>query len=206
MNLRRSFFGFSLPLVVGLLSFAAVSAFSQDKDWRPVSPADLQASQPIVEPSADAEAIFWEVRVDDSSTEALALRHYVRIKLFTERGRENFARHDVAFTKGTKIKDFEARVTKPDGTTAFVNKDQVLERDVVKANGFKVRAKTIAFPGLEIGSVVEYRYKEVIENAEANMRLIFQREIPIREIAYYIKPFAGTRALAYQPYNVGNKV
>jgi hypothetical protein len=203
MNLRRPFFGFSRLCAVGLCAFAAVSVFSQDKGWRPVSPADLQASAPVVEPSADAEAIFWEVRVDDSSTDALAMRHYVRIKLFTERGREEFARHDVTFTKGTRIKDFEARVTKPDGTTAFVDKEQVLERDIVKANGFKVRAKTIAFPGLEIGSVVEYRYKEVIENAEANMRLVFQREIPIREVAYYIKPFAGTRAMAWQPYNVG---
>lgn len=204
MNFRRPFFGFSQLFVCGLFAFVSVSAFSQDKDWRPVSPADLQASAPVVEPSADAEAIFWEVRVDDSSTDALALRHYVRIKLFTERGREDFARHDVTFTKGTRIKDFEARVTKPDGTTAFVDKEQVLERDIVKANGFKVRAKTIAFPGLEVGSIVEYRYKEVIDDAAANMRLIFQRSIPIREIAYYVKPFAGERSLAYQPFNVGN--
>jgi hypothetical protein len=204
MSLRRPFFGFTQVLAVCFLLFTATSALSQGKDWRPVSPADLQASTPLVEPNADAEAIFWEVRVDDSSTQELALRHYVRIKLFTERGRENFARHDVSFTKGTKIKDFEARVTKPDGTTAFVDKEQVLERDIVKANGFKVRAKTIAFPGLEIGSVVEYRYKEVINDGAANMRLIFQRDIPIRQIAYFVKPFAGTRALAYQPFNVGN--
>lgn len=203
MSLSRPFFGFSLPLGIALSSLVAVSAFSQDKDWRPVSPADLQASAPVVEPSADAEAIFWEVRVDDSSTEALALRHYVRIKLFTERGREEFARHDVTFTKGTKIKDFEARVTKPDGTVSLVDDEQVLERDIIKANGFKVRAKTIAFPGLEVGSIVEYRYKEVIEDAEANMRLIFQRDIPIRQIAYFVKPFAGTRSLRYQPFNAG---
>lgn len=185
--------------------FISTSVVAQDKDWRPVSAADLQATKPLVEPDADAEAIFWEVRVDDSSADELALRHYVRIKLFTEKGRDNFARHDVAFTKGTKIKDFEARVTKPDGTTAFVKKDDVLERDIVKANGFKVKAKTVAFPGLEVGSVVEYRYKEVIDSAQANMRLVFQRDVPIRDITYYVRPFAGNRSMAYHNFNTDVK-
>ena len=187
-----------------ITTFLPAIIVAQDKDWRPVAPIDLQATKPVVEPDADAEAIFWEVRVDDSSADELAMRHYVRIKIFTDRGREDFARHDVAFTKGTKIKDFEARVTKPDGSVAYVNKDDVHERDIVKASGFKIRAKSIAFPGLEVGSIVEYKYREVIDDGAANMRLIFQREIPIREIAYYVKPFSGTNAMAYQPFNTGN--
>src|SRR5688572_19969954 len=187
-----------------LLVLFSMPTIAQDKDWRPVTPQELSAKTPAVEPDADAEAIFWQVRVDDSAANELALRHYVRIKIFTERGREEFSKHDVNFTKGTRIKDFEARVTKPDGSVALVNKDAVLEREIVKANGFKVKAKTIAFPGLEMGSIIEYRYKEVVDNSEATMRLIFQRKIPIRDIAYYIRPFSGERALAYQPFNVGN--
>lgn len=199
---KRSLLAFWSLFVATLFVFSASKMSAQDKGWRPVASADLQASTPTVEPGADAEAIFWEVRVDDSSSNELALRHYVRIKIFTEKGREDFARHDVNFTKGTKIKDFEARVTKPDGSVSYAGKDDVFERDIVKANGFKVKAKTIAFPGLDVGSVVEYRYKEVIDDAAANMRLIFQREIPIREIAYYVKPFSGTRAMAYHPFNM----
>ena len=33
--------------------------------WRPVDPADIALKAPIVEPDADAEAIFWDIRVDD---------------------------------------------------------------------------------------------------------------------------------------------
>ncbi|QYO65864.1 hypothetical protein [Leptolyngbya sp. 7M] len=98
---KRSLLAFWSLFVATLFVFSAVNVSAQDKGWRPVAPADLQASTPIVEPGADAEAIFWEVRVDDSSTNELALRHYVRIKVFTEKGREDFARHDVNFTKGT---------------------------------------------------------------------------------------------------------
>lgn len=201
ISLAKPFSVLSLCCAFALSSFFV---FGQDKDWRPILPADLQSTAPVVEPNADAEAIFWEVRVDDSSVDELALRHYVRIKLFTERGREDFARKDIAFTKGTQIKDFEARVTKPDGTSSIVKKEDVLERDIVKADGFKIRAKTIAFPGLEVGSIIEYRYKEIVNDGAANMRLIFQRDVPIREIAYFVKPFSGDRAMAYHPFNAGN--
>ena len=188
--------------VLSLLCALSFATFAQD--WRAVAPTELQSASATVDPAADAEAIFWEVRVDDSSTSELSLKHYVRIKIFTERGRDDFSRHDVAFTKGTRIKDFQARVTKKDGTQAFTTDKDVMERDIVKANGFKVRAKTIAFPGLEVGSIVEYQYKEVVSDAEANMRLIFQREVPIREISYFVKPFSGDRSMGFFRFNVGD--
>ena len=192
-------------LSITFLMIACATAISaQDKDWRPVTPEELQMKTPKVEADADAEAIFWEVRVDDSSADELALRHYVRVKIFTERGREKFSKHDILFPKGTRIKDVEARVTKPDGTAVFLKKEDVLEREIVKANGFKIKAKSFALPGLEVGSIVEYRYKEVEENGSANMRLIFQREIPIQTISYYVRPFAGDRSLAYHSFNVGD--
>ena len=197
---------FAKPLsVLSLLcAFVFFSAPSYSQDWRPVDPSELQASKAVVDPAADAEAIIWEVRVDDSNAQELSLRHYVRIKIFTERGREDFSRHDIAFTKGTRIKDFEARVTKLDGTSVVAGDKDVLERDIVKAGGFKVRAKTIAFPGLEVGSIVEYRYREVLTDTAANMRLHFQREVPIREVTYYVKPFAGDRSMGYFRFNVGD--
>jgi hypothetical protein len=183
--------------------FAVVSSVAQDKDWRPVSPAELQAKTGVVEADADAEAIFWEVRVDDSSRDELALRHYVRVKIFTERGREQFSKHDLVFMKGTRVKDVEARVTKPDGTAVSLKKEDVLEREIVKANGVKVKAKSFALPGLEIGSIVEYRYREVYDNAAANMRLVFQREVPIQNISYFVKPYSGENAMYYEKFNVG---
>ena len=182
----------------------AQAVLGQDKDWRQVSADDLSSKTPVVEPGADAEAIFWEVRVDDSSTDGLTLKHYVRVKIFTEKGRDEFSKYDIPFLKGSRIKDVEARVTKPDGSIVFLNKEDVLEREIVRASGVKIKAKTFALPGLEVGSVVEYRYKEVIENAEANMRLVFQHDIPVRTISYYVKPFSGSRAMYYQAFNVGN--
>jgi len=198
---RRLHFLAAIVFLTGLLS-VVVSA--QDKDWRPVTPAELSSKQPIVEPDADAEGIFWEVRVDDSSANSLALKHYVRVKIFTERGRETFSKYDIPFTKGTKIKDVEAKVTKPDGTSVLLKKEDVVERDIIKANGFKLRVKSFAPPGLEIGSILEFRYSEALSNASANMRLILQREIPLQAVTYWVKPFEGDQGMAFHSFNVDN--
>jgi hypothetical protein len=59
---------------------------AQQGGWREVSREELQMKTSRVEPDADAEAIFWEVHVDDSSEYELVRKHYVRVKIFTERG------------------------------------------------------------------------------------------------------------------------
>ena len=101
--LRRPYF--VLLLTCAFLTFIATSARPQDKDWRPVSPEDLSSKTPVVEPDADAEAIFWEVRIDDSSESDLSQKHYVRVKIYTERGREKYSKFDIPFTRHMKIKE-----------------------------------------------------------------------------------------------------
>lgn len=191
---------FILPLFlicVGLL-FPA-TAFADD--WKPVDPADLALKGPLVEKDADAEAIFWEVRVDDSVLEELSLRNYVRIKVFTDRGKESQSKVDLPYAGSNRIKDIAARVIKTDGTIVELKKEDVLERTIVKASGVKVKAKSFALPGVEPGSIVEYRWREVRPNGSANrLRLQFQRDIPAETVTYFIKPYRGMR---YMPFHIG---
>src|SRR6185295_9635063 len=94
------------------------------EEWRPVDPADLALKSAVVEPNADAEAIFWDIRIDDGGENDLVLNHNVRIKTF-------------------------------------------------------------AFPGIEPGAIIEYKWKEVRSNSSANnMRLQFQRDIPVQAVTY----------------------
>ncbi len=180
---------------------AASAVFAQDKDWRPVSPAELAAKTPVVEADADAEATFWEVRIDDSSDEDLSLRHYVRVKIFTERGREKYSKFDIPFTKRMKIKELSARVVKPDGSFTEIKKEEIFDREIIKVGGVKVKAKSFAVPNIEPGVIVEYRYKETINDAGAQgMRLAFQRDIPIQNLSYFYKPYNSENP-SYQNYN-----
>src|SRR3982751_5877356 len=93
---------FLLPLFLALVCLVilyAPSVLADDNGWKPVDPAELSSTTPVVEPNSDAEAIFWEVRMDDSQTEDLVLKHYIRIKVFTDRGRESQSKVDLPFGK-----------------------------------------------------------------------------------------------------------
>ena len=190
-------------VVIALLTTSIMPvAIAGGEEWRPVDSADLALKAPIVEPNADAEAIFWDVRIDDGGANDLVLSHYVRIKIFNERGRDKHSKVDLPYIGGVKIKDVAARTIKSDGTVVELLKDDIIEKTVVKANGLKLKTKTFAFPGIEPGAVIEYKWKEVISNASANnMRLQFQREIPIQAVTYRIKPMR-TGLLDVRPFNM----
>lgn len=195
-----------LVIVCLLLPATALPAFAAGDDWRPVNPEELALKTPVVEKDADAEAIFWEVRVDDGPVGELIFTHYLRIKVFTERGRESESKIDIPFGKiygsNIKVKDIAARTIKPDGTIVELKKEDIFERDIVKASGVKLRAKSFAMPGVEPGSIIEYRWREVRGNESAqNTRLHFQRDIPVQSVKYYIKPYpyaeGGMRAQVF---------
>lgn len=193
-------------VVIGLLLAATGTSWSRvragGEEWRPVDAAHLALKAAIVEPNADAEAIFWDIRIDDGGANDLVLSHYVRIKIFTERGRDNHSKVDIPYVGRTKIKDVAARTIKPDGSIVELAKEDIVEKVVVKISGLKLRTKTFAFQGLEPGAIIEYRWKEVISNASAdNMRLQFQRDIPVQAVTYRIKP-AGKKDFNIRNYNM----
>ncbi len=186
-----------------LLCLPAAVLGGGDNDWRPVTPAELEMKTPKVEADADAEVIFWEVRVDDSDPQSLVMKHYIRVKIFTERGREKYSKHDIPFPEGVKIKDIMARVIKADGTIVELSKADVFEREIIKTDKIKVKAKSFAVPNIEPGVIVEYRYSEVFAHGWAeDMRMVFQHDVPIENISYYFKPAGSVR---YLTFNMENK-
>jgi hypothetical protein len=183
-----------LPLLLVCLGFLCPVSVSAGDDWRPVDPADLALKTAIVEKDADAEAIFWEVHLSDDvdgGTPRTVFRHYVRIKVFSERGRESQSKIDIPFLSSWKIQDIAARTIKPDGSIVELKKEDVLERTIEKLNGTKIKAKSFAMPGVEPGAIVEYRWKEIRNDRLANyVRLYFQRDVPVQLVKYYIKPLS----------------
>ncbi len=190
-------------LICLLLTFTAKTALAGDDIvWRPVTPAELEMKKPLVEPDADAEAIFWEVRLDDKDSSKLAYNHYIRVKIFTEHGRERFSKFDIPFGKNKKVENVAARVIKPDGSIVELKPEDIVEREIIKAGKIKIKAKSFAVPGIEPGVIVEYQYKEVLkEDSASGERLIFQRDIPLQRVSYYVRPYSGSK-LSYNFYNM----
>lgn len=190
--MRFSHFYYSLVALVCLL-VAPVLAVS-GSDWKPVDPGELALKAPLVEKDADAEALFWEVRVADEvdgGSPRTVLTHYVRIKIFTERGRESQSKIDIPFLNDWSIKDIAARTIKPDGSIIEIKKSDILERIIVKEGGRKIKAKSFAMSGVEPGAIIEYRWREVRNDQLAMyLRLYFQRDVPVQTVRYLIKPLS----------------
>ncbi len=186
MKLSRSF----APLLMGFACLILISAPATAQQWKPIDPTHLALKAPVVEKDADAEALLWEVYINDSSDTTTDFIHLVRIKIFSERGKETQSKIDIPYFTGVSIKDIAGRTIKPDGTIVEVKKDAIFDREIVKFGRFKLKAKTFALPGIEPGTIVEYRYREVHEGGVNYMKLQFQREIPVQLARYYVKPHA----------------
>jgi hypothetical protein len=176
---------------------AVLSAVASAQDWKPVDPAHLAMKSPVVEKEADAEAILWEVRVADEVRNRefhTVLSHYLRIKIFTDRGGETQSKIDIPYFNRTGISDIDARTIKPDGSIIQLKKDDVFERTIIRAGGLKIKAKSFALPAVEPGAIVEYKWKETRYDALANyIRLQLQRDIPVQLVRYFIKPLPNSR-------------
>ena len=162
------------------------------EDWRPISREDLDANAATVEKDADAEALFWEVHLDDAQSDKTVFRHYLRMKIFTARGAETQSRIDLPYINGTRIAEIQARTTRPDGSVVELKKDAVFDRTIVKSGGIKLKAKSFVVPGAAQGAIIEYQWREDRDSLAQYVRLNFQREIPVRRVKYFIKPFESS--------------
>jgi hypothetical protein len=180
-------------LLLCLLTSSAALVQAAGDEWKPIDPAHLSLKTSTVEKDADAEGLFWEVRIDDNPEGDLIFNHYIRVKVFTERGRESQSKIDLPFGNlyggNVKIKDIAARTIKPGGSIVELKKEDIFERTIVKVSGLKVKARSFAMPAVEAGCIIEYRWREVRVNRDANyIRLQFQRDIPVQRVQYSIKP------------------
>jgi Domain of Unknown Function with PDB structure (DUF3857)/Transglutaminase-like superfamily len=182
-----------LGLLLCFFAFFSTSARASGDEWKAVDQAQLSLKNSTVEKDADAEGLFWEVKIDDNPEGDLIFNHYLRVKVFTERGRESQSKIDLPFGNllggQTKIQDIAGRTIKPDGSIVELKKEDIFERTIVKISGLKVKARSFAMPAVEPGCIIEYRWREVRVNSDANyVRLQFQRDIPVQRVKYSIKP------------------
>lgn len=189
-------------LVVAIVCFVGASSAVASDDWLPITPQELAMKSSLVEKDADAEAIFWTVRVADTAESGdvrNVVDNYIRIKIFNERGREAKSKIEIPYLSRNKIKDIAARTVKPDGSIVELDKKDVFETTVVKFGGIKIKAKSFALPAVEPGAIIEYKWREVRGDSLANyLRLDVQQDVPVQTVTYYLKPLVNP----YFPYGM----
>jgi hypothetical protein len=170
-------------------------ALALAEDWKLVDSDLLALKEPQIDKAADAEAVFWNVRVEDEANEnyiRAVRRHYRRVKIFTDKGREDQGQVDLLFSGRMGISDVAGRTIRPDGQILELKKDDIHERVVRKRRGREVSAKSFALPGVVPGAVIEYRWKETYyDQLTWYVSLPLQLEIPVWQIKYSVKPYAN---------------
>ena len=187
-----------------LLGGCVAARASVNVEWLPVTDEERNLKAPKIDPEAGGEALFWRVHIVDEDTitrPQTVLYHYLRIKIFDQRGAKAQGTQDIPFAGRRSIVDVAGRTIKPDGTIVELQKDAVFRREIVKIGGIKIKAVSFAMPAVEPGVIIEYRWREVREGERANnIRLPFQRDIPVHEVQYFIKPnaaLAGMRKISF---------
>jgi hypothetical protein len=177
------------------LAIALVPALARSEDWTPATPDELTLKTSTVEAGADAEALLWEISVDDApegDPSSTVLDHYLRVKIFTAAGAEKFGQVAVTYGKSSKVRFVRARTTRADGSVVSLAKDAVFTSTLAKQNRREIRTTSFALPGVEPGAIVEYRYRETRQDFIAhNMELPLQRDIPVQLVRYIIRPLAS---------------
>lgn len=131
------------------------------QDWPPVTDEEKALKDCPRQPGASAILLSRE-EVTSHRTWTTACAY--RLKVLTTAGRER-ANIEIPVVKGwTKIADLAARVVRPDGT-AVPFTGQVFEKTVLRRGGFKVAAQTFALPDVDVGSIIDYRYRIVPDDS-----------------------------------------
>ena len=153
MNLHRT----DPPLLLAALMLTFVPAIARSQQW--IAPTPEELSMTSIKEVPGAAAVF--LNKDESTDDALhAHSFYVRLKVLTDKGKD-YANVELPFYQGdsgTTVDQIQGRTIHPDGTIIPFS-GEPYEKLIMKSGEGNVKAKVFTLPSVDVGSIIEYRYK-----------------------------------------------
>jgi len=172
------------------LSFMAGSLPVRAADWLPISIEDLKMKSEPKAPGAAAIYLYRQVDRDDNGPSEA---NYERIKVLTEEGRQ-IANVEIPYYGGPEnIRSIEARTVQSDGR--IVNFDgTIFDKSIVEKTGVRLMAKTFTLPDVQVGSIIEYRYRHELPSGFVyDSHWILSQDLFTRQAKFSLNPY---RAIA----------
>lgn len=192
------------------MTACAIIAVHAAPKWDPIDPADLAATESASSPGADVEILFkrhlfdeehvaqpFGNRPDGGPRSRAATAGYVRAKIYTEKGVQDEGKLSIYSSGGSRVRDVEGRVIKPDGTIFELQKEDIHETTLWKSRVTKKRVTRLAFPNLAPGDIVEYRWRHFDNESGGGRWMTMQAEVPVREFEYRITKVAEQTYVAW---------
>jgi len=173
-----SAFALSLPLFAPAL---------HSQKWTTPTPEELSMTSIPEVPGAPAIYLYKEQNTDDGMH---MYSYYVRLKVLNDRGKE-YANVELPYLSGEygySIDEIAGRTIHPDGSIVPFT-DKPYEKLVVKTGGYKYKEKVFTLPAVDVGSIIEYRYKLRFEdNYYSSPDWFIQSELYTRKAHYMWRP------------------
>ena len=138
-------------------------------------------------PGASALYLYKEQTTEDSLH---AHSIYVRLKVLTDAGKEyaNVVLPFVGGANGFIIDTIQGRTIHPDGTIIPFT-DKPYDKLVVKGAALQEKEKVFTLPAVEVGSIIEYRYKiRFDDNTYWSPDWFIQSDLFVRKAHYLWRP------------------
>lgn len=179
-----------------LTAFSALSG--KDFNWEKVAKADWAVSQDSAKGIRDAVMIFEKIYVDDSKLfdEKCYLSIYCRIRILTPEGRKWADVTTSYYHKKQKVEEIGGRTLLPDGTVISVTRERILEKEILKAKGVKIKQKSFSLPAVSDDCIIEYYIKYRLPDPYGVW--LIQKDIYLLEGNYTWKFYRGKDLGGYQ--------
>lgn len=137
-------------------------------------------------PGADAVQLYYADFINDQDQTEF---FYHRIKVLNEKGKSHADVELVVPPEGS-ISGLKARTIQPDGrVTDFTGKP--FQKTVIKAQGVKVLAKAFTMPEVNVGSIIEYKFKIEWPWIITDNSWTIQHELYTVKESFRMKPYSG---------------
>lgn len=189
-----------LALVLSCLSLLATPSHAFDQ-WQQPTKAELEMTEDPAAPGAAAVFLYREETSDDKlHVHSL----YVRIKILTEKGKSE-ADVEIPYDGGTfTITNVEGRTIHKDGSIIPFS-GAPYEKLIAKSDTFKYSAKVFSMPAVEVGSIIEYRYKiRYDDNIVSTPRWVIQQPYYLHKGHYKFTPVQSYMIVQTEHGNINN--
>lgn len=191
LSLTHSQIGRRIAAFFVLFLLADASAYK----WDEISPEDLAANESQLDPNAPAEVLYKEIIYDlldgNQQIPQRVIKYHLRTKIYEKSALDQARRTKFWYSSNFKPGGINARVIKPDGSYLEVDEKDVVTQTESRKNGRVQRSTTISLPQVEVGDIVEYKYRLFLEENYylPKDEVSFQEEWPIRHLILKMKPF-----------------
>ncbi|WP_309027763.1 DUF3857 domain-containing protein [Pelagicoccus enzymogenes] len=185
------------------------SAIYADKDETDLLPFEAVPAEvlgrkiPKVDPNSDIEYLFYGLKVNDRRYGHARVRErHIKLKVYTENGVKDLDVIHLPYIKRwEKISGFKARITQPDGSFSEFDRSDLYERRLLKVDDFRGDALSFALPNLQVGSVVEYTWRSIVDYGQTwYIAEFLEEEWPSEETEIEFIPSASHSSI-FQAFN-----